>query len=93
MPTSLTVTSPTSQYLAKSLDSTRNVVGGELLVGFSDAASGSPGGATFCGVALNPGDVVACSAVASGVITVTVNGVTVFTVAATTVGGVIGFYN
>lgn len=94
VPKSITVVSPTTQYLAKSLDTVRDVVGGEILMGFSDAASGSPGGASFIGVEVRPGDVIACSAVVANVITVSVNGVNVASVTGvTTVGGVIGFFN
>ncbi len=94
VPKTLTVVSPTTQYLAKSLDTIRDVVGGEILVGFTDAASGEPGGYFFIGVELKPGDVVACSAVASNVVTVTVNGVTVFRLTGvTTVAGIVGIYN
>lgn len=94
VPQRATQVSPTSTYLAQNLDAVRDVVGGEILCGFSDAASGSPGGATFVGKSLSPGDVVSCSAVVSNVITVSVNGIPVFQISGvSTVGGVIGFYS
>jgi hypothetical protein len=70
-------------------DAKKASVGGFLFTSFSDIAGNA---VTSFPVKLSPGDVVACSAVASSLITVTVNGVVVGTVAATAVGGVIGVW-
>lgn len=95
VPDSVTVASPTSSLLASpagNADTQRAVVGGQIVSGFSDAAG--PAHPDTMVFQLQPGDVVACSAVASGKITVTVTQrsgavVTLGTIAATAVGGVL----
>ena len=71
-------------------DAKRDAVGGALFASFSDTA-----GPTFAGdlhVVIKPADVIAVSAVASGVATVTINGETVASITTTAVGGVLGFW-
>lgn len=93
IPKTVSSPSPTSTYLAQSLDAVRDAVGGELLVGFTDAASGQPGGALFIGYEVKPGDVVSVSAVSGGAVNIQVNSVTIATLSGvTTVAGVIGFF-
>jgi hypothetical protein len=94
VPRTLSVVSPTTQYLSKSLDTVRDVVGGQIMVGLTDAASGEPGGAVFIGIELKPGDVILLSAVASNVVTVSVNGTVVYRLTGVTaVAAIFGFYN
>ena len=77
-------------YPTSTFDSKRQSVGGAIYAGFSDAAGpSSPDDLHF---ALQPGDVVACSSVSGGKITVSINGAAVATIAASAVGGVLGFW-
>lgn len=96
VPDTITMTSPTGDT---KLDTKRAVVGGQLLAAYDDVAGTAVQGKGIVDqVKLNPGDVVACSAVASNVVTVTVTpkggtAVTVFKITGVTaVAGVIGFY-
>lgn len=87
VPRTKTITSPTSDYLVKSLDTIRQTIGGQIFAAVNDAAGGELGATPFPNIELQPGDVVACSAVASNVITVTVNSVTVFRITSVTTFG------
>ena len=71
-------------------DSKRQAVGGEIFATFSDAAG--PTADPDLHIKLDPGDVIAVGSVGSGVAVVTVNGVTVLSITATAVAGVLGFW-
>lgn len=71
-------------------DSKRLGVGGYIYIAFSDAAG--PAALDFQ-YKVNPLDAVSLTAISGGNTNVQVNGVTVFTFAATTVAGVQGFYS
>ena len=77
--------SPTNAF-----DAVRPSVGGALYAGYSDAAGpASPDDIHFV---IQPGDVIAVGAIASGKAPVTINGQLVANIAATAVAGVLGFY-
>jgi hypothetical protein len=93
--TTVTAASPTNGASGVSpttvFDARRQAVGGVIYAGFSDIAGpASPDDLHF---KLNPGDVVACSAVVSSKITVTVNGESIAIIPATAVGGVLGYWS
>lgn len=95
VPDTVTTDSPTDNA---NFDSIRTVGGGQIIVGFSDEAVTNLDNDFVKQLKLEPGDVVACSAVASNTITVTVTSKSGQVRAAgriegvTAVGGVIGFY-
>ena len=74
--------SPTDIFDAK-----RASVGGHLYATFSDTAGTASQDIQF---KLLPSDIVACSAVVGGVVTVSINGENVATIACTAVAGVLG---
>lgn len=73
VPDSISLTSPTSQYqpagVAGTFNDTRQGMGGQTLVAISDAAGPNKVQEFEC--ELNPGDVIAASAVASNTVTIT----------------------
>lgn len=71
-------------------DTKRLGVGGYIFVAFSDAAGPS---ALDFQTKINPGDSIALTAISGGSTNVQINGVTVFTMAATTVAGVQGYHS
>lgn len=71
-------------------DTKRLGVGGYIYAVFSDAAG--PTSLDFQ-THINPLDVVSMTAIAGGNTSLQINGVTVFTFAATTVAGVLGYYS
>jgi hypothetical protein len=79
VPTSMTASSPTAQYVPSGVQgtfqNTREVAGGQLFLAVKDGAG--PNNAAALEIELNPGDVVALSAVASNTVTVLINGVAV----------------
>ena len=94
VPQTVAITSPTAQYqpsgVAGTFNTQRPTAGGQLLLAFTDGAG--PNNASELEVELNPGDVVALSAIASGATNVSVNGSVIYTITATTAASVVGWY-
>jgi hypothetical protein len=98
VPSVIDQSSPTGRssgvYPTDTFSSKKDAVGGQILFGFSDEAGNDVDEINY---PLEPGDVVACAAIGSGVSVVTVTpaatgvAITIATITATAVCGVIGF--
>jgi len=95
VPDNVTAPSPTNASSGVSpvttFDARRQVAYATVYAAFNDAAG--PTDLTFDGLVLQPGDVLILGSVVSNAITVTLNGVLVYTITGVTaVGGLLGAY-